>query len=116
MYIIFAGTVNCYEDNEDTREYLNNLKRSKDKDNWTVVDMDDTDDIECLDDQILKLEKDELSIADDKRKLNILKVYNFGDYFGTLDFDINEIKCDSFYVSETGCQIGTMTQTVRNCF
>ena len=65
---------------------------------------------------------------DQKKKLNLLDVYSYGDYFGgkmtlkidnqlflALDFDFNEIKCDHYYVAETGCQIGIITQSVYFC-
>ena len=83
---MFAGNVNCYADEEETREYLSHLKRSHDKDNWTVVDLDleEDEDINCLDDDILKLEKDKLSMDDDKKELNLLDTYVYGEYFGSI--------------------------------
>lgn len=75
--------MNCYADDEETRDYLSHLKRANDKDNWTVVDIDEEEDIDCLDDDILKLEKDKLSMEDDKRKLDLVKLYTFGEFFGS---------------------------------
>jgi len=78
-----GGRINCYADNEETRNYLSHLKRSNDRDNWTVVDIDEEEDVGCLDDDILKLEKDKLSMEDDKKKLELVKTYNYGEYFGS---------------------------------
>jgi len=78
------------------------------------VDLDEEEDIDCLDDDILKLEKDKLSMEDDKNRLDLLTTYTYGEYFGTLDFDLNEIKCDKYYVTDSGCQIGAITQTLKS--
>jgi len=114
IYIILGGNINCYADDDETRIYLKHLKRSNDKDNWTVVDIDEDEDIDCLDDDILQLEKDKLSMEDDKNRLDLIKTYTYGEYFGTLDFDVNEIKCKNFYVTDSGCQIGAMTQSLKS--
>ena len=79
---MLAGRVNCYTDDEETRNYLTYLKRAHDKDNWTVVDADE-EEIEELDDEILYLEKDKLSIDDQKKRLDLLEIYGHGDYFGS---------------------------------
>jgi len=114
IYVMLAGKVNCYADDEETRDYLSHLKRANDKDNWTVVDIDEDEDIDCLDDDILKLEKDKLSMEDDKRRLDLIRTYTYGEYFGILDFDQNEIKCDKYYVTDSGCQIGAITQSLKS--
>ena len=75
--------MNCYADDDETKSYLSNIKRSKDKDNWTVLDLDEEQEIDCLDDDILKLEKDKLSMEDDKKKLDLLATYTYGEYFGS---------------------------------
>lgn len=79
---MLAGNVNCYGDDEETRNYLSQLKRN-DKDNWTVVDIDEEEEIDCLDDSILKLEKDKMSMDDQKKRLDLIDVYSFGDHFGS---------------------------------
>jgi len=85
IYVVVAGKINCYANDEETREYLSHLKRSNDRDNFTVVDIDEEEDVGCLDDDVLKLEKDKLSMEDDKKKLNLIKVYTYGEYFGSND-------------------------------
>lgn len=83
---MLAGNVNCYASNEETRNYLNNLKRLNHKDNWNIVDADEKQEIECLDDDILDLEKDKLSMDDQKMKLDLQKIYSYGDHFGSTIF------------------------------
>jgi len=113
LYIIIGGHVNCFANNEATRNYVAHLKRSDPRNNWTIVDADDKEEIGCLDDEILNLEKDRLSMEDDRKKLDLSKIYNYGEYFGTLDFEINEIKCDKYYLTDNGCQIGIMTEPLK---
>lgn len=113
FYIVFDGKVNCYPDNEETKNYLSHLKRSTERGNWTVVEAEEDSDIDCLDDDILKLEKDRLSMEDDKKKLDLIETYTYGEYFGTLDFDTNEIKCKHYYVTDSGCRIGAITQALK---
>ena len=76
-----GGNINCYPNNEETKNYLSFLKRSNDRDDYTVVNTEDK--IDCLDDDILMLEKDRLSIEDDKNKLELIKTYTYGEYFGS---------------------------------
>jgi len=39
----------------------------------------------------------------------------FINYFPiALDFDVNEIKCKNFYVTDSGCQIGAITQSLKS--
>jgi len=114
IYVVVAGKINCYADNEETREYLSHLKRSNDRDNFTVVDIDEEEDVGCLDDDVLKMEKDKLSMEDDKNKLDLDKVYTYGEYFGTLDFDVNEIRCNQYFVTDSGCRIGAITQSLKS--
>ena len=83
---MLAGDVHCYANDEETRTYLNDLKRSHDKDNWNIVDVDvdEEAEIESIDDDILNLEKDKLSMEDQKNRLELLKIYQYGDYFGSI--------------------------------
>jgi len=81
---MFGGNVNCYADNESARNYVTNLKRSDARNNWTIVDIEEKGEIDCLDNNILTLEKDRLSMEDDQKKLDLLKVYNEGEYFGSI--------------------------------
>ena len=119
-----AGSVNCYNNDDETRNYVSNLKRSNAGNNWTVVDMDE-EDVDYLDDQVLDPAKDKFSMDDDKNRLDLLQIYRSGDYFGSkyhfqysnlneiaLDFDVNEVKCNKYYLSDGGCQIGIITQSV----
>lgn len=120
--------MNCFANNEATRNYVAHLKRSDARNNWTIVDVDDKEEIDCLDDEILNLEKDRLSMEDDRKKLDLTKIYNYGEYFGSnfclniknkltsskgLDFDVNEIKCDKYFLTDNGCQLGIMTEPVN---
>jgi len=113
IYVVLGGRINCYADNEETRKYLSHLKRSNDRDNWTIVDIEE-EDVGCLDDDILKLEKDKLSMEDDKKKLDLVRTYTYGEYFGALDFDVNEIRSTKYFVTDTGCQIGAITQALKS--
>jgi len=82
--VLLSGKVSSYSDHEKIQEYLANLKRTENKGNFTVIEGDeDSQDIDCFDDDILHLEKDKSSIESHKKKLNLNKSHNPGEHFGS---------------------------------
>ena len=82
MYFIFLGHISCYTDNPKTKEYVNNLSKAREKSQWTVVDADEEEGFDCFDDEVLDLEKDKLSMDDQKKRLDLIKSYEYGEFFG----------------------------------
>lgn len=86
IYVIFLGSVNCYADRPATRSYLQQIQNSNtlSKVNEQQIDPDVGEvDLICVDDNVLNLQKDQLSINDQKKKLELLKAYSYGQYFGS---------------------------------
>ena len=89
--MLLSGKVCSYPDSERIQGYLASLKRTEEKDNWTIVENDeDSQDIDCFDDDILNLEKDKFSIESHRKKLDINKSHNPGEHFGSKNIGGNE--------------------------
>jgi len=113
LYIVLGGKVSCYENNEAMRVYVQDLKRMKNNnEDWTLIG-GDTKEIDCLDNQILIFEKDKISLEKQRDKLRHVKDFFSGESFGSLDFDGNDVNCPYFYLSESGCRIGAITQILK---
>jgi len=120
MYVVLMGKVNCFANNPETKEYLKQLKSSKTSSQAAGAARvgaqhesdSENDDLECLDDGILNMEKDQLSIDDQKKSLELIQSVNFGEYFGNLDFKANDTRCREYYVTDSGCQVGIINQAL----
>ena len=86
------GKVNCYANTQETKDYLKQLRSSKTSSQAAGAARvgaqhetdEENDDLECLDDNVLNMEKDQLSIDDQKKSLDLLQSVNFGEYFGSM--------------------------------
>lgn len=83
LYIILNGIVNCYADNEAAHQFIKNLQINKNTDDSTSFsDSEDEFEIKCLDDDVLNFEKDKETMDSQKRKLDLIRQINYGEYFG----------------------------------
>ena len=119
--MILIGTVNCYADKPETIAYLKQLKKNAEASQRQKVpiiyEQDEVDDVlDCVDDNILNMEKDQFSINDQKKSLDLITCFSFGQHFGGLDFETNDTKCKEYYVTDSGCQIGVINKAVRRFF
>lgn len=82
--MLLIGSVSSYANNPEIRKYLNHLKNSDNISRISGGDLDEeNEDLECIDDSILDMEKDQFSINDQKKKLKVIKGYSYGEYFGS---------------------------------
>ena len=83
IYVILIGSVNCYADKPETRSYLKQLRLSNTKVINPVEVDEDENYLPCVDDNVLDLEKDQLTINDLKKKLELVKGHSYGEFFGS---------------------------------
>lgn len=85
IYVILLGSITCYPDKMETRNYLAGMANTNRKNNNTpgpeVEEVENNQD--CVDDNILEMEKDQLTINDQKKKLKVLRTFSYGEYFGS---------------------------------
>ena len=95
------------------RQFIKSIKASTDNKEDDQDSSDDSDEeVHCLDDEVLNLEKDRETLEDQKRKLDFIRQFNYGEYFGGVDLGENYTISEDFYITDSGCQFGIITQSV----
>jgi len=68
---------------------------------------------ECLDYELIgDISAKFLSNSVKKKKLEIVKSFSYGDSFGSVDLDENDTINDHYFLSDSGCQLGAITNSV----